>query len=69
MLQALLKSLEGSDTALRVRSVAGDGLAPTSKWHLHNWRAGADDVAFQPEKQYLDVEGAAAPGVLAGKLF
>ena len=65
--EALLKSLDGSDTVVRARSVAGDRLLPTSKWHLHNWRPGPDDFAFFPEKEHLDVHRL-APAVLAGEL-
>ena len=65
--QALLKSLDGSDTVVRARSVAGDRLLPTSKWHLHNWRPGPDDFAFFPEKEHLDVHRL-APAVLVGEL-
>ena len=64
---ALLKSLDGSDTVVRARSVAGDRLLPTSKWHLHNWRPGPDDFAFFPEKEHLDVHRL-APAVLVGEL-
>ena len=67
VLQALLKSLDGSDTVVRARSVAGDRLLPTSKWHLHNWRPGPDDFAFFPEKEHLDVHRL-APAVLVGEL-
>ena len=67
VLQALLKSLDGSDTVVRARSVAGDRLLPTSKWHLHNWRPGPDDFAFFPEKEHLDVHRL-APAVLVGDL-
>ena len=63
----LLKSLDGSDTVVRARSVAGDRLLPTSKWHLHNWRPGPDDFAFFPEKEHLDVHRL-APAVLVGEL-
>ncbi len=64
---APLKSLDGSDTVVRARSVAGDRLLPTSKWHLHNWRPGPDDFAFFPEKEHLDVHRL-APAVLVGEL-
>ena len=62
-----VKSLDGSDTVVRARSVAGDRLLPTSKWHLHNWRPGPDDFAFFPEKEHLDVHRL-APAVLVGEL-
>ena len=52
---------------MRARSVAGDRLLPTSKWHLHNWRPGPDDFAFFPEKEHLDVHRL-APAVLVGEL-
>ena len=54
-------------TVVRARSVAGDRLLPTSKWHLHNWRPGPDDFAFFPEKEHLDVYRL-APAVLVGEL-
>ena len=60
-------STYGSDTVVRARSVAGDRLLPTSKWHLHNWRPGPDDFAFFPEKEHLDVHRL-APAVLVGEL-
>jgi len=66
VIQALLKSLGDSDTALRVRSVAGDRMSPTSKWHLHNWRPGPDDVAFDVDKDLFDVAGLSG-GVLKGE--
>ena len=47
MVRAMLKAV-GRDELMFVRAVAGDALAPTTAWRLHNWR---------PDEAVVDLHG------------
>ena len=47
MVRAMLKAV-GRDELMFVRAVAGDALAPTTAWRLHNWR---------PDPAVVDLHG------------